>query len=297
MAAGTAGQLRLATKVVAGTKLMEGAGVQICRTVGTPGLRSLDPFLMLDELKLPAHQASAGFPDHPHRGFETCTIMLSGRMEHRDSMGNKGVIGPGGVQWMTAGRGVVHSEMPVVEDGAMLHGFQLWVNLPAKDRMTKPRYQDYPPASIPVVEGGGARVRLMAGGGVLGHPAVGPITLRNPGMLLDGRVAPGETFKQAVPAAWNAFCYVHGGAGAIGGRDVTPQHAVVLGPGDAFEATGAGPDGLSFLLIAARPTNEPFVQHGPFVMSTQEEIMQAFRDYRNGMLQRAEDDVWAADEL
>ncbi|KAI8473653.1 MAG: RmlC-like cupin domain-containing protein [Monoraphidium minutum] len=269
---------RAVTKVVQGTKLMEGAGVQICRTVGTPALRNLDPFLMLDELKLPSNRASAGFPDHPHRGFETCSIMLSGRMEHADSMGNKGVIGPGGVQWMTAGRGVVHSEMPVVDEGN-LHGFQLWINLPQKDKMCKPRYQDYQPRDIPTA-------------------AAGPIKMRNPGMLLDFTLAPGAKISEPVPAEWNAFCYVYGGSGAIGGRAVAREQAAVLGPGGTLEAEGpASGEPLSFLLIAGRPIGEPIVQHGPFVMNTQDEIHQAFNDYRNGMLQLAEDNPWDADEL
>eukprot|EP00775_Hariotina_reticulata_P012007 gene12007-12151_t len=143
-------------------KLSEGAGVQIRRTVGTPMLRNLDPFLMLDELKLPVNQATAGFPDHPHRGFETCTIMMEGEMQHKDSAGNKGVIGPGGVQWMTAGRGIIHSEMPVSREGR-LWGFQLWINLPKQYKMMKPRYQDYQCSDIPSVQGPGSKVRVMAG--------------------------------------------------------------------------------------------------------------------------------------
>ncbi|GBF99099.1 hypothetical protein Rsub_11908 [Raphidocelis subcapitata] len=295
----TASQLRTAAKVVQGTKVMEGAGVQICRTVGTPALRNLDPFLMLDELKLPSDRASAGFPDHPHRGFETCSILLSGRMEHADSMGNKGVIGPGGVQWMTAGRGVVHSEMPVVERGQLLHGFQLWVNLPKRDKLCKPRYQDYQPESIPVLEAAGARVRVMAGDASLGgKAAAGPIAMRNPGLLLDVSLEPGAKFEQAVPADWNAFAYVYAGAGTIGGAEAAREQAVVLaGPGDGVAAEGGAPGGLSFLLIAGRPIGEPIVQHGPFVMNTQREIEEAFADYRAGRLQRREDDVWAADEL
>lgn len=291
------GNMRAVVRVVRGTKLSEGAGVLITRTVGTPALRSLDPFLMLDELKLPADRASAGFPDHPHRGFETCSIMLSGRMEHADSMGNHGVIGPGGVQWMTAGRGVVHSEMPVVEEG-LLHGFQLWINLPKKDKLCKPRYQDYQPSAIPVLEAGGVRVRVMAGSAALGGAeAAGPIRLRNPGVLLDVSLAPGAVWSQEVPSDLNAFCYVYQGSGAIGGSSVAAEHAAVLGTeGTEVAAEGSAGEGLSFLLCAGRPIREPVVQHGPFVMNTQEEIAQAFADYRAGRLQSAGDDVWAADD-
>jgi redox-sensitive bicupin YhaK (pirin superfamily) len=210
-------------------KLMEGAGVQICRTIGTPSIRNLDPFLMLDELRLPAESAAAGFPDHPHRGFSTCSIMLSGRMEHRDSQGNAGVIGAGGVQFMTAGRGIIHSEMPVVEGGEMLHGFQLWVNLPAKDKMCKPRYQDYQPSDIPTVDtGAGARARVLAGDGGLGLAATGPVELRHPGLLLDVILAPGAKAAQRVPAGFNAFAYVYAGSGSVGGAKAGRENLVVL---------------------------------------------------------------------
>lgn len=154
--------MRSVARVVRGTHVREGAGVDVCRTLGTSALKSLDPFLMLDELRCPAQQAAAGFPDHPHRGFETCSIMLSGAMEHRDSVGNQGIIRDGGVQWMTAGRGIIHSEMPRITSGD-LWGFQLWVNLPKKDKMVRPRYQDYQAEDIPVYEDDDVRVRIMAG--------------------------------------------------------------------------------------------------------------------------------------
>ncbi|KAJ9521938.1 hypothetical protein QJQ45_024814 [Haematococcus lacustris] len=290
--------LRPVVKVVQGTKQMEGAGVQITRTVGTSLLRNLDPYLMLDELRLPAKAAAAGFPDHPHRGFETCSIMLEGKMEHRDSHGNHGVIGPGGVQWMTAGRGIIHSEMPKVTDG-VLHGFQLWINLPQKDKMCKPRYQDYQASDIPVVDRpeAGLTVRVMAGES---YGAVGPIKMRNPGMLLDVRqvatkLGKGGSFRQPVPREWSGFVYCYEGAGNVSGTAAQPSQALVLGPGDHIEAQ-AGPGSLKFLLIAGQPIREPIVQHGPFVMNTQEEIMQAFRDFQTGRFQRAEDNPWA-DEL
>ncbi|KAK9833257.1 hypothetical protein WJX81_000488 [Elliptochloris bilobata] len=281
--------LRPVINVFQGQKAMEGGGVQICRTLGTAQLRNLDPFLMLDEMRLPARAASKGFPDHPHRGFETCSIMLEGKMEHRDSYGNKGVIGPGGVQWMTAGRGIVHSEMPKATDGN-LWGFQLWVNLPAKDKMTKPRYQDYQAEQIPSVAEGGATVRVMAGAA---RGVVGPVALRNPGLLLDVKLAPGAQFSQQVDPEWNSFLYVSDGAGIVSGVKANREQALVLGPGDHFTAK-AGDAGLRLLLAAGRPIGEPIVQHGPFVMNTQAEIFQAFRDFESGKLQDPADDVWAA---
>lgn len=271
-----------------------------------------------------------------HRGFSTCSIMLSGRMEHRDSAGNHGVIGPGGVQWMTAGRGIVHSEMPVVTDGD-LHGFQLWVNLPAAQKMSKPWYQDIGADAIPVVAPGGqagASVRVMAGasGG-----ATGPIKLRNGGLLLDVRLAAGAEWGQEVPPQWNAFAYVYEGGGKLGGHAVDIRHAYVLGNEGTRVQAEAGGGGLRFLLAAGQPINEPivqvgrvmrggdgsvassndillctpwspaqvfsrpsvlcFLQHGPFVMNTAAEIQQAFADYRNGQLQNPGDDVWKDEEL
>lgn len=287
--AAVGGTLRPVTKVVQGMKLMEGAGVRICRTVGTPALRNLDPYLMLDELKLPVNEASAGFPDHPHRGFETCTIVLSGVVEHKDSCGNHGAIGPGGVQWMTAGRGIVHSEFPKSKDG-LLWGFQLWINLPAKDKMIKPRYQDYTADQIPSVQPtAGATVRVMAGT-IAG--TTGPIKLRNPGMLADVTLEEGATFEHVVPAEYNGFVYVCEGAGTVGGKAAKLEQALVMGPGDTFQAAADKGSSMRFLLVAGRPINEPIVQHGPFVMNTQQEIMQAFMDYQSGQLQDPRDNVW-----
>ncbi|PSC74518.1 Pirin [Micractinium conductrix] len=276
--------------------MMEGAGVRICRTVGTGALRNLDPFLMLDELKMPSEEATAGFPDHPHRGFETCSIMLSGKIDHADSMGNKGTITDGGVQWMTAGRGVIHSEMPQITQGD-LHGFQLWINLPAKKKMCKPQYQDYQAKDIPSVDKDGASVRVLAGSRL---GTEGPIKMRNPGMLLDVRLSPGASFTHPVPEAWNGFCYVYEGSGRIGDKAAQGQHAYVLHNEGDTVAASAGDQGLKFLLIAGQPIGEPIVQHGPFVMNHELEIRQAFHDYQTGNLQRAEDNPWEdepSDEL
>ena len=247
--------IRPIAQVVKGQKMMEGAGVRICRTIGLNDIR-VDPFLMLDHLSLKAHEASAGFPDHPHRGFETCTIVLSGKVEHRDSVGNHGVIGPGGVQWMTAGRGIVHSEFPAVTTGD-LKGFQLWINLPAKDKMCKPRYQDIKAEEIPTATFPGASVRVMAGS--VGD-VNGPIKLRNPGTLLDVVIEPGQEYKQHVPSEWNGFLYTYEGSGRVSGQSVAMEHAYIFGDeGDEIVAT-AGKEGLKFLLVAGRPINEPIVQ-------------------------------------
>jgi len=182
--------------------------------------------------------------------------MLTGKMEHRDSMGNHGVITDGGVQWMTAGRGIIHSEMPVVTEGD-LHGFQLWVNLPAKDKMVKPRYQDIQAADIPLATSPGASVRVMAGtsGGV-----TGPIKLRNPGTLLDVRLEAGAEWAQEVTPEWNGFAYVYEGDGSLSGTKVAIQHAYVLGKEGNQVQAKAGEAGLKFLLVAGRPINEPIVQ-------------------------------------
>lgn len=272
---------------------MEGAGVQICRTIGYQDVR-VDPFLMLDELKLPAEKAAAGFPSHPHRGFETCTIMKSGKMEHKDSVGNHGVICPGGVQWMTAGRGIIHSEMPVVTSGD-LHGFQLWINLPAKDKMVKPWYQDVQEPDIPVVHIHGkeseSSVRVMAG---TVQGTSGPLKLRNPGLLFDVSLDAEDEWGYEIPNEWNGFCYVYEGTGFLGEQRVEPRHAYIFERNanqDTLHAK-AGSDPLKFLLIAGKPINEPIVQYGPFVMNHELEIRQAFDDYRNGTLQNASDDVW-----
>lgn len=255
----TMSAVRPIARVIKGQKMMEGAGVQIFRTIGTNDIR-VDPYLMLDELKLPASQATAGFPDHPHRGFETCTIVLSGKVEHRDSVGNHGVIGPGGVQWMTAGRGIVHSEFPATLDGD-LHGFQLWINLPAKDKMVKPRYQDLQADQIPTASFPGGSVRVMAGtsGGM-----TGPLKLRNPGMLLDVRLEAGAQWTQEVPAEWNGFAYVYEGNGRLSGESVAIQHAYIFGEGNQVAAQ-AGDAGLRLLLVVGKPIKEPIVQCKSFI--------------------------------
>jgi redox-sensitive bicupin YhaK (pirin superfamily) len=225
----------------------------------------------------------AGFPDHPHRGFETVTYMLDGRMRHRDNHGNEGLLVPGSVQWMTAGRGLVHSEMPEQESGRM-RGFQLWVNLPARDKMTAPRYQEFAPDRIPVAHpADGVVVKVVAGAvgdvrGPIEQPATDPLYLD---ITLDANVR----WEHALPEGHNAFAYAFEGAASIGDGDdmraLNTHELAVLGGGERFVVT-AGEGGARLLLIAGRPLRENVARHGPFVMNTREEIMQAFVDYQQG---------------
>jgi redox-sensitive bicupin YhaK (pirin superfamily) len=279
--------VRRVQRIVIGQETSDGAGVRLRRTLGTPQLDHVDPFLLLDEFKsAEGSDYAAGFPDHPHRGFETVTYMLAGAMEHFDHSGNRGYLVPGSVQWMTAGRGIIHSEMPKQKDGLMW-GFQLWVNLPAAHKMDPPRYQDIPPGEIPERETGGARVRVIAGesGGVPG-PVRGIVT--EP-LYLDVSVPAGGRFEHPVPAGHNAVAYVFEGSGEIGGGDGVPGRRLeagrlaVLGEGDTL-AAAAGDEGMRFLLIAARPIGEPIARYGPFVMNTREEILQAVQDFQAGRL-------------
>ena len=278
---------RRVVRVIRGRETSEGAGVRLRRTLGGPEIDHLDPFLLLDEFKSDdKDDYIAGFPDHPHRGFETVTYMLAGSMRHRDSRGNQGDLTAGSVQWMTAGRGIVHSEMPRQEHGLMW-GFQLWVNLPAAEKMREPRYQDIPPERVPEVEPSrGVKVRVVAGrsGGVEG-PVAGIVT--GP-LYLDVSLAAGASLEQEVPAGHNAFAYVFEGEAGIGPAEETPTrvaagHLAVLGEGDACVAR-AGERGARALVVAARPIGEPVARHGPFVMNTREEILQAIADFREGRL-------------
>jgi hypothetical protein len=277
--------IRRVQRIVIGQETSDGAGVRLRRTLGTPQLDHVDPFLLLDEFKsAEGSDYAAGFPDHPHRGFETVTYMLAGAMEHFDHSGNRGYLVPGSVQWMTAGRGIIHSEMPKQKDGLMW-GFQLWVNLPAAHKMDPPRYQDIPPGEIPEREHDGARVRVLAGesGGVAG-PVRGIVT--EP-MYLDVSVPARRRFEHPVPGGHNAVVYVFEGSGEIGGdeaaagRSLEAGRLAVLGEGDTLSAV-AGDQGLRFLLIAARPIGEPIARYGPFVMNTREEILQAVQDFQAG---------------
>ena len=272
---------------IAGLNDVEGAGFEVWRPFpGAVDLHATDPFLLLDQLGPVDYGPgeAKGAPWHPHRGFETVTYMLAGAMEHFDHSGNRGYLVPGSVQWMTAGRGIIHSEMPKQKDGLMW-GFQLWVNLPAAHKMDPPRYQDIPPGEIPERETGGARVRVIAGesGGVPG-PVRGIVT--EP-LYLDVTVPARQRFEHPVPAGHNAVVYVFEGSGELGGeggeagRRLEAGRLAVLGEGDTLAAAAAD-EGMRFLLIAARPIGEPIARYGPFVMNTRDEVMRAVRDFQEG---------------
>ncbi len=271
-----------------GQPASDGAGVRLTRMLGTARLPDLDPFLMLDQIRSDqADDYIAGFPDHPHRGFETVTVMIDGRMRHGDNQGNSGLVEAGGVQWMTAGRGIVHSEIPEQEDG-MLWGFQLWVNLPSALKMTAPTWRDFRAEEIPSERrGAGVTVRVMSG--LTTEGTEGPA--RSAGeapLLLDVMLDPGASFHEVLDARYEtAFIAVYTGAvrGVDGhGREtlVTDPSLAVFGPGAALSLT-AGEKGARFLVVAGRPLGEPVARMGPFVMNTEAELLQAFNDYRSGM--------------
>ena len=268
----------------------DGAGVSLRRSLGQSQSARVDPFLMLDEFSSDdPDDYIAGFPPHPHRGFETVTYMLDGHMLHEDHLGNRGDLLPGGAQWMSAGRGIIHSEMPQQESGRM-RGFQLWINLPAAEKMQPAAYRDIRPEEIPTLElpGGGA-VRVIAGRiAVAGREIAGPVQGKSTEALyIDVSLPAGGNFTQALAAGHNAFVYAYEGDLAIGGADerrkLAAQDAGVLSAGETVEISAVdGP--ARFLLLAARPLGEPVVQHGPFVMNTRAEIEQALDDYRNNRL-------------
>lgn len=277
---------RAVTRVIRGIPATDGAGVELTRVIAQPALPMLDPFLLLDAFRSDRPgDYIAGFPPHPHRGFETVTYLLAGRMRHKDNAGHEGLIEPGGIQWMTAGRGIVHSEMPEQQEG-LLEGFQLWVNLPAAHKMDAPAYQEHPAAEIPKERrDDGVLVRVIAGQTSLGTR--GPVTqpLTEP-LYLDVELAPGARLSETLPTHHNAFAYVIGGtlhgADADGntvrmGRD----DLAVLSHGDEV-SLHAGSGGGRFLLVAGRPLNEPVARGGPFVMNNKAEIRQAFEDYDSG---------------
>ena len=273
--------LRELAYVTPGVPASDGDGVRMTRIIGTPELNMLDPFLLLDAFGSDSPQDYiGGFPSHPHRGFETVTYLLAGRMRHKDNAGNEGVIEPGGVQWMTAGRGIVHSEMPEQENG-LLMGFQLWVNLPARAKMTAPGYQEYPPEGVPLERrNDGTEVRVVAG--TTSEGTVGAVI--NDWVkptYLDVTLPAGLDFEQAVGADDNTFLYVIEGELLIGGLQKPLAHRAlgVLGPGDRVQVSTSS--GARFLLVSAQPLNEPVARGGPFVMNTREEINQAFDDYRH----------------
>ncbi len=278
---------RSVERIVAGTPTSDGDGVKLTRVLTQPLQRRLDPFLMLDAFGSDnPGDYIGGFPDHPHRGFETVTYMIAGRMRHRDSAGNEGLLSNGGVQWMKAGRGVIHSELPEQEEGRM-EGFQLWLNLPAKDKMCAPWYRDIQSETIPEITVDGVTARIIAGRshGVDGAMPPGQREGTEPVYLDLHFDAQGATFQQALPAGHNAFVYVYRGALAIGEREVASQRMAILAndigsDGVVLRAVGGAP--ARALLIAGRPLAEPIAQHGPFVMNTNDEIYKAVEDFRAG---------------
>ncbi len=284
----TAPTPRAVVQVLRGLPASDGAGVKLTRVIGQPKLPDLDPFLLLDEFGTDkAEDYIAGFPEHPHRGFETVTYMLDGRMRHKDNHGHEGVLEPGAVQWMTAGRGIVHSEMPEQTEGRM-RGFQLWMNLPARDKMSPPNYQEFSGEKLPVVERAGMNVKVIAGR--LGEVA-GPVRQEaTDPIYLDIRLDAGVDFAVPVPEGHSAFVYVYEGSVSVGvsreAATIEARELAVLGAGSEVRLQGRAPVGGEptnrAILVAGRPLREPVARYGPFVMNTREELNQAFADYQAG---------------
>jgi quercetin 2,3-dioxygenase len=292
--ASTTFRSRAVERVIRGQAASDGDGVKLTRVLNQPLQKRLDPFLMLDAFGSDsASDYIGGFPDHPHRGFETVTIMLEGRMRHRDSVGNVGLLEPGSVQWMTAGRGIIHSEMPEQEEGRMA-GFQLWVNLAAADKMTAPSYRDIAPAAVPAyTDASGVGVRVIAG---TSHGTAGAVTRpKTEPIVLDLTLPPGRAFDVELPPGHNAFAYVFGstpvtiGEASADASRVEPERMAIL-------ANDEGSDGVRFavsaeasaparvLFVAGRPLGEPIAQYGPFVMNTAAELQRAVHDFQRGVL-------------
>jgi quercetin 2,3-dioxygenase len=278
------GPPRAVERVLQGQATSDGAGVRLTRLLSADLQQRLDPFLMLDLFGTDnPGDYIGGFPEHPHRGFETITYMLQGRMRHRDSAGNEGLLVPGGVQWMTAGRGVIHSEMPEQQAGAM-EGFQLWLNLPARHKMCTPWYRDIAPDEVPQWAGHGVQLRVIAGhvmgvAGAVQREATEPL-------YLDIHLDAEASFEHAVPTTHNAFVVVYRGELSLGNTLVRPRRMALLANtlGSDHVALRAGATGARAILVAGRPLHEPIVQHGPFVMNTRQEIIQAMDDFRAGVL-------------
>ncbi|NDU91309.1 MAG: pirin family protein [Ferrovum sp.] len=277
---------RSVEQLVKGVQTSDGAGVRLTRVLTQNLQRRLDPFLMLDAFRNEnPDDYIGGFPDHPHRGFETVTYMISGWMRHHDSVGNEGLLGPGGVQWMTAGSGLIHSELPEQEEGLM-EGFQLWVNLPAKNKMTPPRYRDIPTEKIPeFTTEHGVRVRVIAGAshntsGAVQRPDTEPL-------FLDVHLPAGCKFEQAINPDHNAFTYTYCGSVIISGTTVPDRHMAILANDDAASVCIEAVEDARLIIVAGHPLDEPIAQYGPFVMNTAEEIQQTLRDYRAGTFEKS----------
>lgn len=269
-------------RLVRGQAASDGAGVRLTRLLGHETVELADPFLMLDHFDTEdAADYIGGFPEHPHRGFETVTYMLAGRMRHGDNKGHSGVIASGDVQWMTAGSGIIHSEMPEQEQGLM-RGFQLWVNLPARDKMVPARYQEIPAASIPVEARDGSTLKVVAG--MTGQGTAGPIVSgATAARFFDIRLQPGARLEEALPGDLTAVAVVYDGVIRIGdSAPVASVNVAILGEGASVVLENVGSAEAGVLLIAGRPLNEPVAWGGPFVMNTREEVMQAARDYQAG---------------
>ncbi|XP_067287469.1 pirin [Pseudorasbora parva] len=270
--------IRRVSKVILSVEQSEGVGARVRRSIGRNGLNYLDPFLMLDEFCV---SKPAGFPDHPHRGFETVTYLLSGVTAHEDSCGHSGRLEPGDLQWMTAGRGVIHAEMPV-SDGK-IHGLQLWVNLKSADKMVEPQYQELKSKEICKPRKDGVTVHVISGE-ALGVKS--KVYTRTPTIYLDFMLKEGAKHVQPVPKGWTAFIYTLAGSLCTGPDDdlrtIEPHHTVVLEDGECVRVENKAAEESHFVLIAGEPINEPVVQHGPFVMNTQEEIDQTISDFRTG---------------
>ncbi len=266
----------------------EGAGVTVHRTIGTPALRNYDPFMMLDQISSDnPDDYIAGFPAHPHRGFNTFTYMIDGDMEHKDSMGNTGNLGSGGAQWMKAASGVIHSEMPKQENGLM-RGFQLWINLPSANKMDKPEYQEYKSDAFPVIETPDYKVKVLIGGfGDNLSPIVDNITNVS---YFDVQLNAVKSFQHKLPVENNSFLYIFEGNGQLNGKSVQLNTLIVLGEKDKVSDFIAGEQGARFLLISGKPINESIVQYGPFVMNSKAEIDQAMSDYQSNNFVR--DRAW-----
>jgi redox-sensitive bicupin YhaK (pirin superfamily) len=283
-------QPRALARLLPGIETSDGAGVKLRRSIGARQSLRLDPFLMLDEFGTEnPDDYIAGFPPHPHRGFETVTYMIDGHMRHEDHLGNIGELKSGGVQWMTAGRGVIHSEMPQQESGRM-RGFQLWINLPARDKMQPAAYRDIAADEIPTTElGETGRLKLIAGrleldGDVLAGPInTLPNSMATDPLFVDLQLAADQEYRLAVPRGHSAFVYAYEGTATIGETPLPTQQAGILDDGDYVDVI-AGDGGLRMIVVAGKALAEPIAQYGPFVMNTQAEIEQALEDYREGRL-------------
>lgn len=279
-------KVRTIERILTAAPASDGGGVKLYRIVAPDGMRGLDPFLMVDDFGSDrADDYIAGFPPHPHRGFETVTYMLEGRMLHEDHLGHRGLLESGGVQWMTAGRGVIHSEMPQQEAGRM-RGMQLWVNLPAAEKMKDPAYRHLPAEEIPVATlPSGVSVKIVAGSFADGERSMQGAAkgISTDPLYLDVRLPPGAGLEIPVERGHRALVYVHQGQLEIAGEPVSVRQMAVLGDGDGLELRAAS-EAAGALVLAARPLREPIVHYGPFVMTTREEIRQAIADYESGRL-------------